>query len=86
MESDQWQDIQGLQMVGTVEQVRSKMQRLNITARYLAKFPLAGQMLMTNAQPTEGLDARVELYVFRPSEIHCTCNRQGFGRRIPIVL
>jgi uncharacterized protein len=86
VDDDQWQDIQGLQMVGTVEQIRSKMQRLKITARYLTKFPLASQMLMTDTQHMEGLDTRVELYVFRPSEIHCTFNRQGFGRRVPIEL
>jgi uncharacterized protein len=81
-----WQDIQGLQMVGRVEQVQGKVQRLNITTRYLAKFPLARQMLMPGTDPKGGLDARVGLYVFWPLEVHCTNNRQGFGRRVPIEL
>jgi uncharacterized protein len=85
-DGDQWQDIQGLQMVGTVEQVQSRMQRMAITTRYLAKFPLARQMLMAGAQQSESFEARVGLYVFRPLEIHCTCNRESFGRRVPINL
>jgi uncharacterized protein YhbP (UPF0306 family) len=85
-DGNQWQDIQGLQMTGTVEQVQSKIQRLNITTRYLAKFPVVGQMLSTDAAQSESLEARVGLYVFWPLEIHCTFNRQGFGRRVPIGL
>ena len=85
-ESDQLQNIQGLQMVGEVEQVQSAVRRLNITTRYLAKFPQAGQMLTPGRNPLSRLDARVGLYVFWPSEVHCTDNRQGFGRRVAIEL
>jgi uncharacterized protein len=86
VDGSQWQDIQGLQMIGTVELVRNNMRRLNVTARYLAKFPLASQMLMAEARQAESLASRVEFYVFWPLEIHCTYNRQGFGRRVPIKL
>lgn len=86
MDSDQLQNIQGLQMIGRVERVRGTMRRMSITARYLAKFPLAGQLLNHDKNPEEGLDARVDLYVFWPSEIHITDNRQGFGRRVPVEL
>lgn len=86
VDGDQLQKIQGLQMVGQVEQVHGTMRRLNITTRYLAKFPLARQILKPGTDPAVSLDARVGLYVFRPSEIHCTDNRQGFGRRVPIKL
>jgi uncharacterized protein len=86
VEGARWQDIQGLQMVGQVEEVRGKVRRLNITTRYLAKFPLARQMLMPGTDPKGKLDARVGLYVFWPLEVHCTNNRQGFGRRVPIEL
>jgi uncharacterized protein YhbP (UPF0306 family) len=85
-DSDRWLEIQGLQMIGKVEQVRGNAQRLSITARYLTKFPLAGQILMPGSTSGGGLDARVELYVFWPSEVHCTDNRLGFGRRVPIEL
>jgi uncharacterized protein len=85
-DSDELQGIQGLQMIGQVEQVKGTTRRLSITARYLAKFPMAGRLLMPGRDPTEGLDSKVALYVFRPSEIHCTDNRQGFGRRVPIEL
>jgi uncharacterized protein len=86
VDGDQMQDIQGLQMVGTVEQVQSRLQRMAITTRYLAKFPLARQMLMASAEQSGRLEARVGLYVFWPLEIHCTCNRESFGRRVPINL
>jgi uncharacterized protein len=85
-DSDQWQQIQGLQMTGQVEQVQGTARRLGITTRYLAKFPQAKKMLMPGQSPLEGLAARVNLYVFWPSEIHCTDNRKGFGRRVPIEL
>jgi uncharacterized protein YhbP (UPF0306 family) len=85
-DGNQWQDIRGLQMIGTAEQVQSKLQRLNITTQYLAKFPLAGKMLSAGAAQNQSLEARVGLYVFWPLEIHCTFNRQGFGRRVPIGL
>lgn len=85
-ESDQWQNIQGLQMIGQVEPVQGTARRLDITTRYLAKFPQAGQMLMPGRNPPGRLEARVNLYVFWPAEVHCTDNRQGFGRRVPIEL
>ena len=85
-DSDQLQKIRGLQMVGEVEQVQGAARRLSITTRYLAKFPQVGQMLTPGRNPLAGLDARVELYVFWPAEVHCTDNRQGFGRRVSIEL
>lgn len=86
VESDQWQDIQGLQMTGHVEQVQGTARRLSITTRFMAKFPVARQMLATGSTPLAGLDARVGLYVFWPSEVYCTSNRSGFGRRVPVEL
>ena len=85
-DSDQLKNIRGLQMVGDVEQVQGAARRLNITTRYLAKFPQAGQMLRPGRNPLSELDARVDLYVFWPVEVHCTDNRQGFGRRVAIEL
>jgi hypothetical protein len=85
-DSDQLQNIRGLQMVGEIEPVQGTARRLNITTRYLAKFPQAGQMLTPGRNPLTGLDARVGLYVFWPAEVYCTDNRLGFGRRVSIEL
>jgi uncharacterized protein YhbP (UPF0306 family) len=85
-DSDQWQDIHGLQMIGKVEQVQGTARRLSIATRYLVKFPQAGQVLAPGRSPLAELDTRVSLYVFWPYEIHCTDNRQGFGRRVSIQL
>ena len=90
VDSDQLKNIHGLQMIGQVEQVHGAVRRLDITARYLVKFPLARRILMPGtapaASPSESPEAGVRLYVFWPAEIHCTDNRQGFGRRVSIEL
>ncbi len=85
-DSDRWQDIHGLQMIGQVEEVQGKIERLNITARYLVKFPLARGMLPSGTDRIGDLSPKVGLYVFWPTEIHCTNNSLGFGRRVRIRL
>ncbi len=85
-DSERWQDIHGLQMIGQVEEVQGKLERLNITARYLAKFPLARDMLAPGTDRIKDLSPKVGLYVFWPTEIHCTNNSLGFGRRVQIRL
>lgn len=85
-DSERWQDIHGLQMIGQVEEVQGKLERLNITARYLAKFPLARDMFDAGTDGIKALGPKVGLYVFWPTEIHCTNNSLGFGRRVRIRL
>jgi uncharacterized protein YhbP (UPF0306 family) len=85
-ESDRWQDIQGLQMIGYVDEVRSKRKSLDITTRYLVKFPMALDLLTSGRAKVKALGSKVCLYVFWPTEIHCTNNTLGFGRRVQIQL
>ena len=85
-ESDQLLQIQGLQMTGQVEEVRNPLEKLRITTRYLDKFPLARELMTEEIEKIPALALRVGLYVFWPAQIHCTDNRQGFGRRVQIRL
>jgi len=85
-DSDRWQDIQGLQMIGHVDDVQGRREILNITARYMAKFPLALDLLSSGTAKVMELGSKVCLYVFRPTQIHCTNNTLGFGRRVQIQL
>jgi uncharacterized protein YhbP (UPF0306 family) len=85
-DSHRWQDIHGLQMIGQVEEVQGKLERLNITTRYLVKFPLARDMLASGTDRIRDLSPKVGLYVFWPTEIHCTNNSLEFGRRVQIKL
>jgi uncharacterized protein YhbP (UPF0306 family) len=85
-ESDQWLQIQGIQMTGHVEKIQSPLEKLRITTRYLDKFPFARELMAAEIEKIPGLVQRVGLYVFRPAQIHCTDNRQGFGRRVQVKL
>lgn len=85
-DSQRWQDIHGLQMVGKVEEVQGKLERLNITTYYLVKFPMARDLLVSGKDRIRDLRPKVGLYVFSPSEIYCTNNSLGFGRRVQIQL
>ncbi len=85
-DSDRWQDIQGLQMIGHVDHVQGARKRTNITARYLVKFPLALDLLASKTAKVLDFESKVCLYVFWPSDIYCTDNKLGFGRRMQIQL
>ena len=85
-ESDKLMQIQGLQMSGQVEAVQNPLEKLRITTCYLDKFPLARELLAEEIEKIPALALRVGLYVFWPAQIHCTDNRQGFGRRVQIRL
>jgi uncharacterized protein YhbP (UPF0306 family) len=85
-ESDRWQHIHGLQMTGRVEEILSLPEKLRITTRYLIKFPFARELMSAELDRIGKLSQKVSLYVFRPTETHCTDNRLGFGRRVRIEL
>lgn len=88
-DSDKWQEIQGLQMCGTVLEVKKRSQRLKAVARFLVKFPFAKPFLQPDeAQPKRAptVAEKVKLYTFVPEEIYFVNNRLGFGKRIPVRL
>ena len=85
-DSDRWQDIRGLQMKGHVSEVKPRLEKLSIARRYLAKFPFARDLISAKWDNTADVSQKVNLYVFRPTEIHCTDNQLGFGRRMQITI
>lgn len=88
-DSDQWENIQGIQMAGRIEEIAKRIEQINITARYLAKFPFAAKFL-SGRQGTRtremSVEDKVRLYAFMPDSVYYMNNRFGFGRREAIVL
>ena len=85
-DADQWEQIEGIQMVGRIIPVEKTVERLKVTTRYLKKFPMARSLL--NGKGRSGLDvsAKVRLYAFYPRRIFYTNNQLGFGSRMEITL
>lgn len=86
-DSDRWEQIQGLQMEGTITKVGSRAERLKIAARFLIKFPLARSFIEAGGPRIENapyVGDRVQLYVFIPESAYYLDNRTGFGKRMPV--
>ena len=86
-QTDSWQTIRGIQMVGTVERVRSSALVLKVIAAYLKRFPFTRDFFPDT--PTPGPDAffsrfKAKLFMFTPMQVFYTDNRFGFGYRQPI--
>jgi uncharacterized protein YhbP (UPF0306 family) len=78
-----WQEIQGVQMVGTAQRVEEAGERLRGYRLYLAKFVFVGQWLPTirslgQAHAQLGV---VELYKLEPRWVRWIDNTQGFGHK-----
>lgn len=79
-----WQEIKGLQLAGTVEQITSVVDRAKAAAVYLKKFPFVKQFLADPSALSIDVAAGVSgisLYVFRSRTIRYVSNLEGFGIR-----
>ena len=88
-DSDQWQDIQGLQMSGNISAIVKRSEQLKAGARFLIKFPFARPFLRSDSQhksEAPALGKKVRMFVFRPRSAYYVNNRLGFGQRVPIDL
>jgi uncharacterized protein len=88
-DSAQWEDIQGIQMAGALQEVTGLAEQAVVVGRFLWKFPFARPFLQSGskgANEPPKLGDKVRLYIFVPHEIHLTNNRLGFGQRIPVTL
>jgi len=85
-DSDQWEQIEGLQMIGQIAAVKNKSEMIKATAGYLAKFPFARKMLYGRGKAGMNLSGNVNLYGFFPQEIYYMNNKMGFGTRLAIEL
>lgn len=89
IDSDQWQEIQGLQMCGVLLEVKKSTERLKAVARFLVKFPFAKPFLQPETEKqigTPSVGEKVRLYAFIPRETHFVNNRMGFGKRLSVTL
>jgi uncharacterized protein YhbP (UPF0306 family) len=88
-DSDRWEEIQGIQMAGVIEEVTRLSEQAVAVGRFLLKFPFARPFLQSGPQEVGGpprLGDKVRLYRFVPHEIHYTNNQLGFGQRVPVTL
>lgn len=89
VDSDRWEEIQGIQMLGVLQVVTRLSEQAGAMARFLWKFPFARPFLQSGPQEAGGtpkIGDKVRLYRFVPHEIYYTNNRLGFGRRIAVTL
>lgn len=87
-DSDDWRDIEGLQMDGCLERIPIGPEAIAVFGSYVQKFPTVHD-LFTDAildfrQFTERL--RTQLYAFVPGQVFYLNNRAGLGKRREIHL
>lgn len=70
---ERWQDIQGLQLRGTVHTISPGEAWEQAWARYLLKFPFAAAL--------KDVVVRNTLYTFQPDWVRRVDNRLGFGHK-----
>ena len=88
-DSARWEEIQGIQMAGALQEVTRLSEQASIVGRFLWKFPFARPFLQSGpleAGAPPKLGDKVRLYCFVPYEIYFTNNRLGFGQRTPVTL
>ena len=81
---DRWQDIEGLQLEGTVEHISSAVKLAKATAVYLRRYPFVRQFFSDPASISAAIASKVTgvaLYIFRPRSIRYVSNEAGFGNR-----
>lgn len=88
-DSDQWEQIQGLQMTGKLQLVSNKIDRIKMTGHFLLKFPFAKSFLKPDQAENKlrpAIGEKVNMYVFFPGRVYYLNNRLGFGERLPVDL
>lgn len=85
-DADQWEHIEGIQMVGRINSVRKKLELLKVTTSYVYKFPMARNLLTGKEETGPDLSAKVRLYAFFPDRIFYMNNQIGFGERRELKL
>ncbi len=86
-ESDDWREIEGLQMDGRVAAVGLGAEAAEAFAGYVARFPTVRGFFDGPFDLGDLLDKfRSRLYAFEPERVFYLNNRAGFGKRIEIRL
>jgi uncharacterized protein YhbP (UPF0306 family) len=86
-DSDDWRDIEGLQMEGVVEPVAPGVEAADVFARYVARFPTVRGFFDGPFDLGRFLETfRSRLYAFVPARVFYLNNRAGLGKRQEIRL
>jgi uncharacterized protein YhbP (UPF0306 family) len=87
-DSDDWREIEGLQMEGSLEKVRFGVEANRVFAAYVKRFPTVKSFFVEAvfdfAQFAQRFNAR--LYAFAPKRVFYVNNQIGFGKRREIEL
>ena len=87
-DSDDWREIEGLQMEGSLEEVRFGAEAARVFAAYVKRFPTVKSFFVEAvfdfAQFAQRFNAR--LYAFVPERVFYVNNQIGFGKRREIEL
>jgi len=74
-----WRDIRGLQLEGSVAEVKSKAEKGRAVAAYFLKFPFAVEVF-----GRKGFSEKVRIYGFTPTRVLLIENSEKFGERVEI--
>jgi uncharacterized protein YhbP (UPF0306 family) len=87
-DSDDWRDIEGLQMNGTLHRIRMGAEAIGAFTVYLEKFPTVKGFFRDAAVDLDLFTKRfhAHLYVFVPERVLYVNNRTGLGERREIEL
>jgi uncharacterized protein len=85
-DSEHWREIRGLQMRGKVHKLSKLGERLEMSGRFIHKFPFARDFLQGGPSAVPDVSRKVQLYSFIPREIFLVDNSAAFGRRQPLEL
>ena len=87
-DSDDWQEIEGLQMEGSLKRVHFGAEAARVFAAYVKRFPTVKSFFVEAvfdfAQFAQRFNAR--FYVFVPERVFYVNNQIGFGKRREIKL
>lgn len=86
-ESETWQDIEGLQMEGTVQHIEATKEAFDVLPAYLAKFPTVKDFFNERAADLSRFCKlfRAEFYAFTPTLVFYLNNHEGFATRSDIT-
>lgn len=82
-DSDDWREIEGLQMDGHIERIDAGPGAVHIFAEYVARFPTVRSFFDDESCDLTAFNARfrTELHAFVPARVFYLNNRAGFGNR-----
>ena len=87
-DSDDWREIEGLQMEGSLEEVRFGAEAARVFAAYIRRFPTVksffDEAVFDFAQFARRFSAR--LYAFTPERVFYMNNQTGLGKRREVEL